>query len=324
LDPSGAQVTGDNRTVTLTIGDNAEADWQYRRTLPFCTFDQDFSNPSAVTPFLFDNGGDEVETGKVSVDTSDRVPGTLGNCLKIFTPATWSGTQSGTYRHPLNRAWNSNAQGVGANEYYVCYRVKVDAGRLVFTPGQGGWKWFIFAYFNHNDPQNSVSSQHASFVGQDENYRGFPQYYTHTNSVTSNWLVTVDGLKIKLQNAIDRGIGLPDNERYCLYGTNYAGCFVWPVDEWINLQFRVRYNNPGGFGNEFTAWAALRGASQWTKTHEVLNHEVGSFDVAGYTNGPNGMHWTNYMTGRTTSPVDATIKYAEILVGTQMFPVPKT
>lgn len=300
---------------------------------PGVTYHQDFSTPSAVTPFFFDNGQGEVAAGLISVDTTDGAE--TPNCLKIVTPASWGdGTnvfpQSAAFRHPLNSAWTLNSQSFGTTPFWIRWRMKVNSGRLVpSTPGLG-WKFINLAQFSISDGGASGQSNTTTeIVGQDTLARGFPQAYHQDGTSFPPFEEDIGGGDFKLENGVDNGAGSIDNaHRYCLYsssGAAFPGCFHWPVDEWIQMKMRVLFGTYGGStGNQFDMWGARNGATAWTHLIGFGDNVALPFTLgipqSGYS-GSNGIHWHIYETGRVSSTQDAIVKYDGIIVSTNDVPL---
>src|SRR6185369_7506988 len=331
---SGAVTSTFQGAVTSSgAGGGATQTWATRSTQPGVTYKQNFSSPAAVTPFFFDNGGGEVASGYITVDTTDGAE--TPNCLKIVTPAGYNGTASMVFRHPLNSAWTLNNQSFGSAPFWFSWRMKINSGRLVSSTAGTGWKYFNLAQFGVEDAGVSgQSNTTAEIVGQDTSQRGFPQAYHQDGSSFPPFETSAaqgPGGDINFENAYDVGSGA-NTQRYCLYnasGLGFPGCWHWPVDQWFSMKVRVKLGTYGGStNNQFDMWAARNGETTWTHLLAWGDNVGLPFTLgvpqSGYS-GSNGLHWHFYETGTAAGRgVDAVGKIDEIIVSTNDIAVPSS
>jgi hypothetical protein len=318
---TGSRVAGRPAGADPSGSGGSSASWAQRSSQSFVTYKQDFSAPSAVTPYLFVNAGEEAALSFISVDTADGAE--TSNCLKIITPGNYAGTNSAVFRHPLNSAWSSNTQHFNGQDVWVTCWMKINSAWLIPTTPGLGRKLLNVAQFSLQDGGASGQSNvSAEIVLQDTYQRGFPQAYHQDGTQYPPFEESYGGSDFKLQNGVDNGSGLSDPQRFCLYSTSptYPGCFKWPINEWF--QCKIRYNAAtynGSAGNKFDIWFKRNGQA------EVHTHawQAGSYTLgtpqSGY-GGLNGLHWHIYETGRTGGPGagnDVVYKIDGILVGTQ-------
>jgi hypothetical protein len=326
-----ASVSGISYNIADIATTTLQQDWIARSTASGVTAAYDFNGVNDFLRADVDNGHvyansmNPTVLGYIVKDTTDGLAS--GCCLRIDTPAS-VGANSATWQCSMNSAWTNKTQGFGSTAFWVQFRFKIPASRLVLTNcggNQRGWKWLNVAHYSQIDPASqSASNRNDEHVLQDTNQHGFPQaYHRDVDGNFPPFNESYGGSNLKLQNSIDNGSGLSDNNRYCLWnsGSPSAGCWDWVTDEWLTCMIRIKigtYN--GSAGNEFDHWIARRGATAWTHLHSFRNYSVGSPDE--FTGGLNGLHLSTYETNRINSTVATHHKYAELIVSTAEIALP--
>jgi hypothetical protein len=321
-------------TISINIADiisPLQADWIARSTASGVTAAYDFNGANDFVLATTNNGHvyagsmNPTVLGYIVKDTTDGLAS--GCCLRIDTPAS-VGANSATWMCSLNNAWTTKTQGFGSTAFWIQFRFKIPSSRLTLTNcggNQRGWKWANVAHYSQIDPAaQSASNRNDEHVLQDTNQYGFPQaYHRDVDGNFPAFNESYGGSNFKLQNSIDNGTGLSDNNRYCLWnsGSPSAGCWDWVADEWLTCMIRIKVGTYGGSaGNEFDMWVARRLATSWTHTHSFSNYSVGLPDE--FTGGLNGLHLLTYETNRINSTVATHHKYAELIVSTQEIALP--
>lgn len=309
------------------------ADWAARSTAPGVTFFTDFSGANDFVT-ASTNGGHVYAGGmnpailaRVVKDTTDGL--TNGCCLRIDTPAD-AGANSAAWMFPFSRSYTDNASNIG-NDIYIQFRFKIPASRLHLSNCGGnqlGWKLINVAQYSVVDTDSqSFSNTTAEHVLQDTNQRGFLQAYHRDSGGSFPPFEGFAGGQITLQTAIDRGSGVSGGDRYCHYPNGTAACEYWPTDEWVTIQMHIHTETfNGSSGNLFEVWYARRGATQWLKLFDDANYSLGSpnSNGGGFTH-INGGHLLTFETNRvatSTGNVATFHKYDQLIVGTQMIPLP--
>jgi hypothetical protein len=337
LNPAGTYVYNGSGAVAsatpivLTIQDTAETDWLARSTAAGVTFAYDMDTQAyysgAWNAFSFSahkvaNGLNPTYLAQLTQDATD---GPNGRCMRIDYPAA-QGDTSAELVLPLNGAWTSYTQGMGATQFYIQFRFKIPASRLaanVITAGVPAFKWAIVGHFDPQDISgHSKSNDGMSVVLEDTYQRDFPSGYNYgVGGAYKVWEDTF-GSDIRRQNQVDNGVGLPDAQRYCLYSTgpSYPGCIHWTTDEWVTFKMRIKVaTSPGTTGNLIDLWYARKDALAWTHLVSYTNQSIG---VSSYPGGLNGLHLTGYSTGRTSALLDTHMKWAQVIVSTNDIALP--
>jgi len=184
----------------------------------------------------------------------------------------------------------------------------------------------------HDISGHSPSNGACEHVVEDTYERGFPAAY-HRDTAWSYppFEESYGSYDFKKQNMVDRGAGLPDAQRYCLYsaGPNYPGCFHWPTERWFALQLGIQVGLYGGPhpGNVFDMWMYDKPTdTNWNHLIHSEGHDVGPAIDAG-----RGDHWTGGLNGiylhmyesQSKPAVDTHGKYGQLMVGRTMFPIPQ-
>jgi hypothetical protein len=326
-----ASVSGISYNIADIATTTLQQDWIARSTASGVTAAYDFNGVNDFLRADVDNGHvyagsmNPTVLGYIVKDTTDGLAS--GCCLRIDTPAS-VGANSATWMCSLNNSWTTKTQGFGSTAFWIQFRFKIPSSRLTLTNcggNQRGWKWANIAHYSQIDPAaQSASNRNDEHVLQDTNQYGFPQaYHRDVNGNFPAFNESYGGSNFKLQNSIDNGTGLSDNNRYCLWnnGSPSAGCWDWVTDEWLTCMIRIKVGTYGGSaGNEFDMWVARRLATSWTHTHSFSNYSVGLPDE--FTGGLNGLHLLTYETNRLNSTVATHHKYAELIVSTQEIALP--
>lgn len=161
----------------------------------------------------------------------------------------WNWTGGGYYGHPsYHAAWPGQFDGT---EYYFQCRVKVDARRRVQMPVGGKMFYFSLTKYSASNQEIVVMSKQNEVLGTDA-YNVFDMYRSIGPSL---WGDTAGGGQ---QPGSDYG--------FCnrLSG-NIAGCWYWPDNEWVTIQWHIV---PGLNSNSDTVvrvWIAEQGQTSYTK-----------------------------------------------------------
>lgn len=242
----------------------------------------------------------------------DTTDGILGDgCLRIDVNPGVGTSQYLAWRFPLDTTWTSVSQGIGTNDCYIQFRLKVNQAWLDASIGGGGCKFVNIAGFDPAAPNSSASFTDHEIVMNNEGWGGYPRAYTRDIGGNVEHLYEdAGGGDFRMQSALAA----------CLF-SNTAGCWFFPVDEWFTVLIHVKIGTYGGTGgNLFEMWAAKATESSYTKLFETENFEIDSDAV--YVGGPNGIWFLPYDTGRTGHATTVTAKYDQFVCSPNAIPVP--
>lgn len=311
-------------------GVSALSDWIARSTGAGVTYACDFSGPNDFV--LASTNGGHVFAGGMSApvlarvvkDTTDGL--TNGCCLRIDTPAA-VGTNSAAWIFSFNPAWTLNNQDFGSAEWYIFFRFKIPASRLVLSNcggAQRAWKWLNIAQYSPEDTDSqSFSNTLAEHVLQDSEQSGFPRaYHRDIGGNFPPFEIQVGPSDFAKQTAIDKGSGFSGGDRYCLANGTPA-CVYFPVDEWMSFKVRLKLVYNGTTGNEFDVWYAGYNATSWTQLFNDRDYSVGDPNSSGggFT-GLTGGHFLTFESNRIDSTVDTHQKWDQLIVSTQDIALP--
>ena len=239
----------------------ADQDWINRSTAPGVLFATDFRADADVLPHRFAAGMDPTLLARVTRFTGDGITG--GSCLRIDTPAGVGVDTSPAWIGSLNPKWTSNAQGMGRNPFWIQFRLKIPASRLVKGANPDGWKFVQVSNYNPQSPSSSRSNTLFEVVGLDDFMKGYPQAYCR-----------------------DAAGGFPQFP--------VTKALPWLVDQWRTIQLRIAINKYGGVdpANAFDMWVADPGWTQWGLVSSARGFSIGPLtdsDGAPLPGGYNGI-----------------------------------
>lgn len=304
-----------NITRSRRVSNNLTAlqDWINRSTAAGVTQALRFTTSTDATGYAHEDGTE----AQVVFDSGDGIIG--DGCLRIDVPNT-AGANSGSWRAPLNTAW-SDFQGFGATRFYWQFRVKLGPDRLTNSVNGGGFKMMNLAEFRFSSPNSSRSHPQNELVINNQDWRDILFAYRETGAGATGLEIPFGGSDYRLQPAIDRGAGVtPDSARYCLYSNN-AGCWFLQEGAWFTVYVIMRIQTYGGTtGNELDIYVARAGETSYTQLFNNRGFEMGADNVL--TDGPNGIWFLPYDTGRTSASYSTWQKYDQLIVSTQPIACP--
>lgn len=314
------------------------ADWLARSTQAGVIYATDFSNAGvdfAAPTHVF--GADDSGSGGpgsaywkalVSQQTGDpRLP----YKMRITSPALLNAAQGAAWYTSMNPggfpgtatlggAWTTKAQGIGNTPFYVSFRLKIPASRLIGTDrvaiGSQGVKYVDCSCYDIADPQNqSQSNVTCEIIGQQYWQFGFSPWAYHQDGSgypPFGQVSTGPPINDIVETDQDNGAGAgSNNNRYCLYnsGAGSAGCYQLAADTWYAFKLYVNpvtYN--GSTGNQFGMWIAAQDTSSWVQIYDPakqINFTIGQ-GSAGFLNGYSGLWLNAYETGLSGTPTTNT------------------
>lgn len=248
----------------------------------------------------------------VSWDTTNKLTGS--GALRIDTPASY-GTNQGEWRRPLNNAWTLTTQGWGNQEWYLQVICRYPANRMQATNGGGGFKNYNISGYDFVSPENSRSHSDHEIVCATRDYR-FPIVYRQTSGGGTDGLYEAfgGGGNVSFQPALDNGVGLDDEHRFCLLDPSSIGCYGYPVDRWFELYQRTKILTYGGSaGNELDLDIAIAGGPR-IPLYRARNFDIGSDTT--YTGGHSTLWLLNYDTNRINASYSTFFLVDQVLAGT--------
>jgi len=291
--------------VSCGPGD-AEADWEFRKTGALQA--TDFRDSEVA---LYEKGVRQPSSGIGGVYRDDLygVALTGGKCVRVNYPKE-AGTEAGTWKCFLDRAWNSldintvQTVGMGNRAFYVQFRVRFPPSWLAPSIGTNEGKKVCIVSSNFH---SNTTFEH---VIQNLDNRGVVEAYHQDGQVTAvRFEEALPPYDFNLQNMIPG----PNYCRWTNGATSYPNCYLFTPDTWMCLYLRIRAGTYAGTaGNEWDLWAWKPGETGYTHLHKFRDYRIGG--VGSYTNGFNGLHLLPYTSKRTSSSVDSYVLYDQVIV----------
>ena len=311
-------------------------------------FETRCASPAVVNCFGLDALGDVMPYTNNLTQTVDNIVMASGAGSLKFTIASESAAGAAGY-YARNFSDDNLTQFGSGDEFYVQWRQRFSPEMLTAAFGGGGWKSVIIGAGDlpgcplgrgRTGALCAKSCTQLEIVVNNGYYLGFPQMY-HSCGIKDG---RYEGLftpcknpgcasyNILYQNAMP--------EPYCLYRSDYAGCFKFYADEWMMFQVQVKigtwYKNDRNYKYDSTIrlWVAREGEPSQLVIDRSPEFGAG-FDLVNVY--PVGTRWEGsgkygklwllpYDTGKDPGqvhPVGYTW-YDEIVISTQRIPDPRS
>ncbi|MDH5239213.1 MAG: hypothetical protein OEW73_00360 [Gammaproteobacteria bacterium] len=281
-----------------------------------------------------------------NTETIDTTQSSSGAGSLRFTIRSQSG-EGGAGWFAVNFADDLSAQFDSGEEFFIQWRQRFSPELLqTYYEGGGGFKQLIVGAgdlpgctpSNQSGDVCAKSCTQLEVVVQNSYQRGLPQMY-HSCGVKDGNYETLEtscpysdcrSYDVMLQNAMPRP--------YCLWNTDYNGCFKYYPSEWMTFQLRVKigtwYRNDRNYhyDSEIQLWVARDGQPSTLVIDRSAARNAG-YDLVRVF--PAGQDWEGsaqygkvwllpYNTGKNSSQVhpDAYTWYDELIISTRRIPDP--
>lgn len=304
-------------------------------------FAQRCSAPGVVRCVGFDQAAELTNRVAGRTEFIDTAKSASGAGSLRFTIKSQSGEGGGGW-FTINFSDDFQTQFDSGDEFYVQWRQRFSPEMIdTYYNGGGGWKQVIVGSgdlpgctpSNQSGDVCANSCSQLEIVVQDTFQRGLPQMYHSCGVKDGNYepLETecpypgCQSFDVMLQNAMPAP--------YCLYKTDYGGCFMYYPNEWMTFQMRVKigtwYENDRDYRYDSTIqlWVAREGAASELVIDRSPANNSG-YDLVRVL--PPGEDWEGsakygkiwllpYHTGKDSSQVHPTANtwYDELIVSTQ-------